>query len=162
MLEIWIFIFFLFFLFIYNACFLIEGFPDPAEDADDPDTPPPDGPTPEREDVPPPPLHPPKDADIEDIIPHETDPLKPNCECFDTQTEIFLARNALAYKQLEEDIQIIKKKVQQASKQIGLNDKAIEQNRKYDLAMCCATGKHDACAKLNEQNCSEILGIEDE
>jgi len=160
MLEIWILIFFLFFLFIYNACFLIEGFRegvDPSEDADDPYRHPPIGVTPDREDVDPPPLEPPADADIPDVEPQETDPLKPNCECFDTQTEIFLARNALAYKQLEEDIKIIKAKVQQASKQVGLNDGIIEQNRKYDLAMCCHTGKEDACAELNEQDCSEIL-----
>ena len=67
MLEIWILIFFLFFLFIYNACFLIEGFRegvDPSEDADDPYRHPPIGVTPDREDVPPPPLTPPEDADM--------------------------------------------------------------------------------------------------
>ena len=160
MLEIWILIFFLFFLFIYNAGFLIEGFRegvDPSEDAEDPWRDPPIGVTPDREDVAPPPLKPPPDNPPPPINPIETDPLKPNCECFDTQTEIFLARNALAYKQLEEDIKIIKAKVQEASKQVGLNDGIIEQNRKYDLAMCCATGKENACANLNEYDCSELL-----
>jgi hypothetical protein len=160
MLEIWILIFFLFFLFIYNACFLVEGFReglDPSEDAEDPWRNPSIGITPDREDVDPPPLKPPPDNPPPAINAKETDPLKPNCECFDTQTEIFLARNELAYKQLEEDIKIIKAKVQQASKQVGLNDGIIEQNRKYDLAMCCGTGKEDACANLNEYDCSELL-----
>jgi hypothetical protein len=161
MLEIWIFIFFFLFLFIYNACFLIEGFregADPSEDAGDPYRDPPNGPEPDREEVDPPPTEPPSDEDIEDLVPEETDPIKPNCECFDTQTEIFLAKNALAYRQLEEDIKIIKAKIQQANAHVNKNDAAIEQNRTYDLAMCCKTGKEDACAELNEQDCSEILG----
>ena len=156
MLEIWILIFFLFFLFIYNACFLIEGFRegvDPSEDADDPWRNPSMGITPDREEVDPPPLEPPKDEEIKDIEAQFTDPLKPNCECFDTQTEIFLARNVLAYKQLDEDIKIIKAKVQKASKQIGLNDGAIEQNKQYNFSMCCATGKENSCAELNEYTC---------
>jgi len=156
MFEIWILIFFIFFLFIYNACFLIEGF-DPHEDADNPWKDPPQGPTADREDVEAPPLSAPPNKEIEDIIPEYTDPLKPNCECFDTQTEKFLARNEQAYGQLEEDIKIIKEKIKQASKQVGLNEGAIEQNKQYDLAICCATGKEDACANLNEYDCSELL-----
>jgi len=153
-----ILIFFFIFLFIYNLQDFIEGFP-PGERANNPWESPPVGPQPAREDVPPPPLRPPPDAKIKPVTPGQTEPIKPTCECFDSQTEIFLNRNTNAFKQLEEDVKIIKQKVQEANKKIGENYDGIMENEEYDVQMCCAAGKLDACAKLNKYDCAAAIKI---
>ena len=158
MIKIWIMIFLLIFLFIYNLQGFIEGFP-PGENADNPWSSPPVGPQPDREDVPPPPLKPPPDAKIKPVVPGRTEPIKPTCECFDSQTEIFLNRNTNAFRQLEEDVKIIKKKIQEANKKIGENYDGIEQNKDYDIQMCCATGKVENCKNLNKYDCQNAIKI---
>ena len=151
MFELWIIIFFFIFLIIYNSLAIIEGFP-PGENADNAWEDPPIGVQPDREDVPPPPLKPPADKPIKQIQPAVIMPVKPTCECFDSQTQIFLQQNSLTYKQLKEDIKVLKKKVQQASKKFVENYKIILQNKDYDTDICCATGSKD-CNGLNNYDC---------
>jgi hypothetical protein len=151
MLELWILIFFFIFLIIYNSIAIIEGFA-PGENAHNAWKTPPIGVQPDREDVPPPPLKPPRDKKVQIIKPGVVMPLKPTCECFDSQTKIFLQQNSLTYKQLKEDIKVLKRKVQLASKKIGENYDIIQQNKDFDTDICCATGSKD-CPILNGYDC---------
>jgi hypothetical protein len=151
MFELWIIIFFFIFLFIYNSIVIIEGFP-PGEKANNAWQDPPIGIQPDRIDVPLPPLKPPADKPIKQIKPGVIMPVKPTCECFDSQTQIFLQQNTLTYKQLKQDIKILKKKIQEASKKIGDNYHLIQKNKDYDTDICCATGSK-GCKTINKYDC---------
>ena len=110
----------------------------------------------ERSDVNSPPNKPKEMEEIKEVIPHFTDPVKPTCECFDSQTEIFLASNSETYKELKNNINILKTKIQKAAESVALNKKNIENNEMIDMQMCCSTGLKEQCAK-NGYNCDKLV-----
>ena len=139
-------------IIIHNYSNIVEGASSMPEQIDHWSTPP-TGAQPSREDVPAPPYKPPKHAKIKNAIPWPTDPIKPSCECFDSQTEIFLSRNTRAFKQLDEDIKLLKKRIQEANSRIAITHDGVEQNRIYDIQLACGTGKHNQVKNLNKYDC---------
>jgi hypothetical protein len=148
------------------------------EKAGDPHEPPPKGPQAEREDVEPPPTKPkegpgytmfqhsdpekhdtPPDKDgIKEVKPELTDPVKPNCECFDSQTEIYLDSNAYVWKNIYGDIKLLKKKIKEASEQVGKNLDLINQNKDFSERICCGGGLPSRCKELG-YDCKKIVKL---
>ena len=173
---IWIFIFLFYFLCIYNIIRISrEEFLDPGKKAANPFSQPPQGPQLQRDEVDDPPSKPPegdnptdyptsktegeeaappKDDGIKDVVPEETDPIKPNCECFDSQTEIYLDSNSVLWKKLKKDIKIIKKKITEANTRVGKNMDLIQLNDQYCRASCCAVESMEGFGEKRSSTCA--------
>jgi len=155
---IYLFIGFILFLSLHNFIKVVEG-ATVAESANNPHLPPSVGPQADREDVALPPLEPQPNKEIKPVVPEKTDPLIPSCACFDTQTEIYLSRNSHAFQQLKRSVDVLKQKIKKLHGQITKNYEDIEQNKKYDVQMCCATGQAEACKTVNNYDCSSIIKL---
>ena len=114
------------------------------------------GPQIERSNVESPPDQPNEIEEIKEVNPKFSFPVKPTCECFDSQTEIFLASNSEAYKELKNNIDILKTKIQKAAESVAFNKKNIEKNEITDMQMCCSTGLKEQCAK-NGYSCDKLV-----
>lgn len=149
-----------------------------SEQSGNPHAVPPKGPQADRDDVPPPPKKPkqgpgytmfqhtdkdnhdtpPDKEGIKEVTPELTDPIKPNCECFDSQTEIYLDSNAYVWKNIYSDIKLLKKKIKEASEQVGKNLDLINENKEFSERICCASNLPNRCKEL-EYDCEKQVKL---
>ena len=101
---------------------------------------------------------PPDKEGIKEVTPELTDPIKPNCECFDSQTEIYLDSNAYVWKNIYSDIKLLKKKIKEASEQVGKNLDLINENKEFSERMCCASNLPNRCKEL-EYDCEKQVKL---